>query len=563
MRLAPRHVYLAAAVAAIAVGTVFAIWRYWICDDAYITYRYAENLANGHGLVFNHQDRVEGFTNLAWTLYTALGIWLGCTPEAWTAVSGIACFALTLALLAWHGWRTGADLVRQPLPIAALLGAAHTEWAVFATSGLETSAFTLLAFAGYLLVAPHDPRRAHPASPRAMLRDRPLQRLALAGAVLALCSLTRPDGVLFAAGCGAWLAASRDLRGTLAFGAGFVVLWAPVTLWRVAYYGDIFPNTYYAKSAALTWWSQGWFYAQIYFTRYWPLLAAIPLAVVVKPRRAAALPLVLAVVYALYVMRVGGDFMFGRLLVPVTPFALVLIEQGLRTMLAKHPVIRATAAAALLVAMYVMPASAVKGGQRPRGIADERDAYTRVLAGWGERADKNGAVLARLFDGLPVSVAFFGAQARLVYRSKVATAIECETGLTDATIAHQALRERGRIGHEKHAHLQYLLDRHVQFTLAREWANEILKLDAEIPDVPVDFGALRARMITYDPDVVLALRARGARIPDVPAQLDAYIAGMSQLPLDLVRRDYERYRRLYFDHVTDPAREAPFRARLR
>jgi hypothetical protein len=379
--------------------------------------------------------------------------------------------------------------------------------------------------------------------------------------VLALASLTRPDGVLFAAVCGVWLLAGRDLRGALALAGGFAALWLPATIWRIAYYGDVFPNTYYAKSAAIAWWSQGAYYARIYAARYWPLLLAVPCAALVRPRRPVALALALAAVYTLYVMRVGGDFMFGRLLVPVTPFLLLVVERGVCALLGTRPIVRAGAIATLGVALVVTP-SAVDRHQRPRGIADERDAYMVVLAGWAERADSNGAALAALFDGLPISVCFFGAQARLVYRSRVATAIECETGLTDAVIAHQPLAARGRIGHEKHARLPYLLARHVDLVLTRDWANEVLHLDDQLPDVPIELGRIRGRVITWDPVIMAGLAARGVRVPDVPAQIDRYLAAMASLPDEVVRRDRERFRRLYFDRVPDPARAAAFRARL-
>jgi len=563
-----------------------AIRRYWMCDDAFITFRYADNLVRGHGLVFNAGERVEGYTNLAWTVWTALGLRLGVPAETWAGAWGIACFAATLALLARRGWSIArASRLAWPLPAAAMLGALHHEWAVFATSGLETSAFTLLAFAGYLLVCPVGERGAGVAEAGGgdaggaasvaaggvdaggdvgggrAARRAGWRRLALAGAVLALASLTRPDGVLFAAVCGIWLLAGPDRRGALAFAAGFAALWLPVTIWRIAYYGDVFPNTYYAKSAAIAWWSQGAYYARIYFVRYWPLVLALPCAAFVRPRRPVVLELALAAVYAVYVMRVGGDFMFGRLLIPVAPFLLIALERGLGAALGGRPVIRAGAIAALGVALIATPA-AVDGRRRPRGIADEHHAYTVELAGWAERADTNGATLAALFDGLPVSVCFFGAQARLVYRSRVATAIECETGLTDAAIAHQVLRERGRIGHEKHAQLPYLLARRVDFVLTRDWANEVLHLDDQLPDVPIELGRIRGRVISWDPQIMAALAARGVRTPDVPGQIDSYVAAMTGVPDPTVRRDWERFRRLYFDRVPDPAREAPFRARL-
>ena len=585
---AARAWFAGAAIAATGAGAILAARQYWMCDDAFITFRYADNLVRGHGLVFNAGERVEGFTNLLWTLWTALGIALGISPEAWAGFWGIACFTATLALLARRGWRIArAAGIAWPVPVAVGLVAVHREAAIFATSGLETSAFTLLAFAGYLLVCPaadESPARspanepaagASPANeptacgsladeqPRAGGRARAAttHRLVAGGAVLALASLTRPDGVLFAAVCGVWILGGRDLRGALAFAAGFAALWLPATIWRVAYYGDLFPNTYYAKSAAVSWWSQGAFYVKIYFARYWPLLLAIPAAAVARPWRKVALELALAFVYTLYVMRVGGDFMFGRLLLPVTPFLAILVERGLGDALGRRPVLRAVIAAALVVALVVTP-SAVDRHQRPRGITDERDAYTVVLAGWAQRADDNGATLAALFDGLPITVCFFGAQARLIYRSRVATAIECETGLTDAAIARQELRERGRIGHEKHAQLGYLLARRVDFVLTRDYANTTLGLDAALPDVPIALGKIQGRVITWDPTIMAALRARGVAVPDVPAQIDRIIAAMPGRTDADVRRDWERYRRLYFDRVPDPAREAPFRARL-
>src|SRR5689334_12867356 len=40
----------------------------WGTDDAYISYRYAQNLVAGQGLVFNPGERVEGYSNLLYVL---------------------------------------------------------------------------------------------------------------------------------------------------------------------------------------------------------------------------------------------------------------------------------------------------------------------------------------------------------------------------------------------------------------------------------------------------------------------------------------------------------------
>ena len=49
-------------------GTTF----YVLFDDAMISMRYSYNLANGYGLVWNPNERVEGITNPLWTGIMAL-----------------------------------------------------------------------------------------------------------------------------------------------------------------------------------------------------------------------------------------------------------------------------------------------------------------------------------------------------------------------------------------------------------------------------------------------------------------------------------------------------------
>src|SRR4051812_43506473 len=59
-------------------------------DDAYITYRYAENLARGNGLVFNAAAQpVEGYSNLSWILLLAVLDRLGQDLTVWAARLGM------------------------------------------------------------------------------------------------------------------------------------------------------------------------------------------------------------------------------------------------------------------------------------------------------------------------------------------------------------------------------------------------------------------------------------------------------------------------------------------
>ena len=44
---------------------------WFLTDDAFISFRYTRNLIEGHGLVFNPGERVEGYTNFLWILELA------------------------------------------------------------------------------------------------------------------------------------------------------------------------------------------------------------------------------------------------------------------------------------------------------------------------------------------------------------------------------------------------------------------------------------------------------------------------------------------------------------
>ncbi|HEU4929482.1 MAG TPA: hypothetical protein VFU38_06595, partial [Candidatus Krumholzibacteria bacterium] len=64
-------------IVATVVAVVVAFRRRWMTDDAFISFRYAENLVSGNGLVFNIGERVEGMSNFLWTLWIGAGMGLG------------------------------------------------------------------------------------------------------------------------------------------------------------------------------------------------------------------------------------------------------------------------------------------------------------------------------------------------------------------------------------------------------------------------------------------------------------------------------------------------------
>ncbi len=550
-----RKIYVLTAVGAVCIGVFAAVSRAWLADDAFISFRYADNLTNGLGLVFNAGERVEGYTNLLWTLYLALGILLGVTPETTAHVTSIACFAALLALLAARSIKQGR------FPVAAVCAVAHLHMIDFATSGLETSLFSLLILGGYLLLVP-----ARGSATR--------RQVGAAGLVFALASITRPDGALLAVIGGLALLPeflrTRDVKRLLFYAGGFLIVWAPVTAWRIYYYGDFWPNTYYAKSATLAWWSQGWTYTGLYFERYWPLLLA-PLAsgLVLRQARAQgrtdesyypfAVELAMVTTYTLAVTRVGGDFMFGRLLVPITPLLLLMLERAVCLGFVR-PQAAPLFTAGTVVALLLSTPNVGTDESKNKGIVDERIFYEVYEDGkWVENCERKGAILREAFAKLPVRICFFGGEARRVYRSRVATAIECHTGLTDSVIARQKITERGRVGHEKKAPIDYVFARGVNFVFMDHLDDE---LDREIPNIPVDIGGVPARLVSWD-STVEALRRRGAEIPDVPHEIDEFLADAETHTDSEVTLSYSQFKRLYFDHVKDPARATRFQELVR
>src|SRR5579884_967317 len=144
-------------------------------DDAYITMRYARNIATGVGFVFNPGQHVLGTTTPLWTLILAAAYWLGVhdLPSA-ALVLGALADAATSALLVRIGCRLGLKLSWSTL--AAIAFAVSPTSIIYTTGGMETPLFVLLVVAAGL----------------STLAERPGPMALFA----ALALLTRPDGLV-------------------------------------------------------------------------------------------------------------------------------------------------------------------------------------------------------------------------------------------------------------------------------------------------------------------------------------------------------------------------------
>ena len=85
------------AILLLALSYVF--YFRWVAEDAYISFRYARNLVEGHGLVFNVGEKVEGYTNFLWTLLLAPGLAFNMNPQSISLLLGLIFSTISFAFL--------------------------------------------------------------------------------------------------------------------------------------------------------------------------------------------------------------------------------------------------------------------------------------------------------------------------------------------------------------------------------------------------------------------------------------------------------------------------------
>jgi arabinofuranosyltransferase len=301
----------ASAIAVLGAGLAFVV-ESWVprahLDDAYISYRYARNLIQGAGLVYNPGDRVEGFSNLLWTLLIAAGMALGFDAPAvahWLGLmSGVAVLVLTWALAS--GFQGSPA---WPAAVAPWIVLASPSFVIWSTCGMETPLFAAAATAALL------------AEQRGRLRT--------AAAMAIVATLTRPDGPLLALCLFGARLLTRPLepriwgRGLVAYIGAVIAL----TTFRLWYYGDVLPNTFYAKVGGIPL-SRGvldlW---DFLLAGGFPLIVAA--AEALRRDRAVRTTALYVLVTIGYVVWVGGDvFPHSRFFVAVLPALVAVAARG-------------------------------------------------------------------------------------------------------------------------------------------------------------------------------------------------------------------------------------------
>ncbi len=434
--------------ALLVVGAILCALPLWSfrnasLDDPFISYRYAQNLVAGHGLVWNvGEPPVEGYTNLGWVLLNAIAIRAGFQPLLFSKLVG-ACCSIALLLLLLSPLNRVTKTFGGKWAAVLCVGIAPAS-AFYALSGMETAIFTLVATAALLCFTAF------------LATERP-KLLFVSSLLLGFAVLIRPEAALFFAALVAFLLVEQPGRLTARlasvlsrFGAyllPFVIVLSAQLAWRFSYYGDFVPNSYRAKYAAngLAERLMGFIYVADGFRAY----LALPLAGVLfghfagahepqslQARQMRALTIVLGI-YLAYLVVIGRDdtaaFPSFRFFVPILPAAYLLYFAALERARAVTSawVIPAWLGLTIVSLLPEGVALARQADITARPLAGVASAHSRKpeLAEWIERTTPPDGLIAAPWAG------------RLPYytnRRFVDT-----LGLNDAHIARQAKRQRG------------------------------------------------------------------------------------------------------------------------
>jgi arabinofuranosyltransferase len=337
------------------------VWLFkgFVVDDTFISFRFVQQFVQGHGLVYNLGERVEGYSNFLWLILLAP---FAVSGQELTLVAKLLGITLGLGTV-WVTWRLGRHLSKHEgfHLISPLLLAATGPFAAWSVGGLETPLFTLLLTLSVyrFIVEESSPTCDSPLiaenklgdtlpsgtrSPIFWLFSRGQQgfKVPLSGLLFGLTSLARPEGVFFfgfvliAAVFNHWRTGTLALRRDIFRLTGFGLIFVPYLTWRYAYYGLLLPNTVYAKSLGLhpRAFLEGAFYVYDFVTAIggiFFLLLAGTLALFNRPQREAVIIIAgLLAGFVIFIFIGGGDWMpMHRFGVHVLPVLYLLVQLGL------------------------------------------------------------------------------------------------------------------------------------------------------------------------------------------------------------------------------------------
>jgi len=448
------------------------ILRYaWVSEDTFITLRHVENFINGHGPVFNVNERVEGYTHPLWFAVLSLFRLIGMSPKASVILPGLFFSIAALYILFFRIHFPGSDTKRPSLNPAAAILIGTSAFIDFGTSGLETSLsyFLLIVFAKFLA------------------EGRWKSQPALLGLIVTLLVLTRPDfGIFLITLIIFYLYKTGKKKTSFKQVAAFMsppLLFLGIhEIFRMGYYAALLPNPFYSKSGSSSYFSQGLKYLFDFGqgSLIYGILFLAALALVLNFKRVdfniRLLVLLLGVLHGFFVIRGGGDFMHGRYLLPAVILISVSVSGAFDRFFDNKVKLNQTYLAVSLI-LFALSLSVIpvqkKGQFYNHGISNERFAYYKNQIIPLKYLLKDTMIM--MWKTIGLNYRDLSAKAKLnirlgylnigftgFYSGRTIYLID-RLGLADPIVSRIALKSRGRPGHEKSAPFGYLVYRKLTF----------------------------------------------------------------------------------------------------
>ncbi|MDZ4712979.1 MAG: hypothetical protein SGI89_11735 [bacterium] len=321
----------------------------WVIDDLYIYFRYAENFAGGKGIVYNPNEFVEGFSSFSWFLIISLFQFFNLPPELSSKISGlILAFLITLIVY--------KICLRQNTVIFSLLAASlmlfNLPFMLWSVSGFETMFYVfLIVYCFYNILNLTADSRGY----------------ILPALLIFLISISRPEGICYSM---AFIVIiylnSKNKSFTIKTFSIFAILFSGFLIFRYIYFGDLLPNTYYAKighgifgSYEFRTYKNGIFYILYFFKDNLQFLIFFLLLPFIFKKagqdKFITGVLLLIAVQFFFVAFSGGDWMIHyRFVVPAIPFLSIAVATEMKETFTRFKLKEITCNAVMLFVLMII-----------------------------------------------------------------------------------------------------------------------------------------------------------------------------------------------------------------
>ncbi len=440
----------------IAAYILFVYHNRYITDDAFISFRYARNLFEGHGLAYNTGERVEGYTNFLWTILMSLSFILNIEITTFSYILGISIQLITLFFVYLLGKKY---FQKKSLGLfLTVLTATNFTFIVNATGGLGTMLQGLWVVLLLYLITIFEKNQQN-------------ILLVFGGAISSLAILTRLDSVILIIPLLVYVVLKTTTRKKILFLViPIIIIVGTYFIWKLSYYGTLLPNTFYAKTNGIHYYLLGFQYVSSFLLSY--CLVPITIIFISKISQVIEQRLNLALItsiliWFLYLVYIGGDFMEYRFFVAIIPLIYILTIKLLTLNLSQRLKV------IIISCLLISPSMFQHSFKSDNPTLDRLNIFCRFVAktnifnqllnhttlSW----ENAGLILAEALNNDPSVSIGITAAGTIPYYSRLPTLDIL--GLNDAWISRNGVEYQQVPGHRIIAPLNYLIKQNVNLLI--------------------------------------------------------------------------------------------------